>query len=98
MVLPGGLRVYCEILPESLVVLDNVVVVVLSGPVVHVPDGGKTCIAVHLLFRINYKEHQNRIGKIQHRGRCMRANIWNVNIISHILLDAHMINFVRISF
>ena len=62
MVLPGGLGVDCEILPESFVVLDDVVVVVLPRPVVHVPDGGQASIALHLLFRINYKEYHNRIG------------------------------------
>ena len=36
----GGLGVDCEILMQAFVVLDHVVVVVLSGPVVHVSDRG----------------------------------------------------------
>jgi hypothetical protein len=39
-------------------VLDDVVVVVLSSPVVHVSDRGQACLALHLLFRINYKEYK----------------------------------------
>lgn len=58
VVLFGWLRIHCEILGEAFVVLDDVVVVVLSSPVVHVSDRGQACLALHLLFRINYKEYK----------------------------------------
>ena len=45
VVLLGGLGVDCEILVEGLIAPDRVVVVVLAGAAVHVPDRGQ-----HLFF------------------------------------------------
>lgn len=49
MVLPGGLPAHCKTLVVALILPDDVVVVVLAGAVVHIPDRGQH-LFFHLIF------------------------------------------------